>query len=286
MKVIYRREKYDVCLKDACSIWVLQIKLLYLRILRNLHRISIACKSVIILIPLWVIFVFVSYMWGVNIGKVTSIGGMLWDFKISIFSSLIIVGFLNIHNSQKKYKEVLEQQSYLYYELLCGFESYAKIMCLDYTPERYSDHLIFYTHDKYARFYKCIERYGPCLEIVKYLNEERQECLLLLEKLKESVKGNEIISWNNERKRKEHNGQILNDIESMSKGIMKYQQVEQPTEQKELFLGIVRDMYYLIESCRIPWRRDFQIDQKIRMLLRKKNEEKLKDEYYMRLFLE
>lgn len=26
MKVIYRREKYDVCLKDACSIWLLQIK--------------------------------------------------------------------------------------------------------------------------------------------------------------------------------------------------------------------------------------------------------------------
>lgn len=283
MIVKYKREKYKVRFLDACCIWWLQIKLVYLRILRNLNRFLLDCKGSIILIPMWFLFVLFTYVWGTKIGEVTDIWDVAWELKTSIFTSIILVIFLNMYNGRKSYKVKIEQQFCLYYELLFGFEDIAKAFCQKYTGKEFQKVGVFYTWERYHEFSECIEKCTRKKKSTESAGKEIKNIILLLGQLQDVVKNNGIISWNKESYRREHNQYILSIISDL---LMKLNSSDSEKKEfsKKTLQMIIAHMYCLIGACSIPWRRDEKIDSKIRSLIAKDNRDKLCQDYYIRLF--
>ena len=283
MIVKYKREKYKVRFLDACCIWWLQIKLVYLRILRNLNRFLLDCKSSIILIPMWFLFMLFTYMWGTKTGRVTDIWGVAWELKTSIFTSIILVIFLNVYNGRKSYKVKIEQQFCLYYELLFGFEDIAKAFYQKYTGKEFQKEGIFYTWERYHEFSECIEKCTRKEKSMESAEKEIKNMILLLGQLQDVVKNNGIISWNKESYRRDHNQYILSIISDLLINLNSYDSEKKEFSKKTLQM-IILHMYCLIGACSIPWRRDEKIDSKIRSLIAKDNRDKLCQDYYIRLF--
>lgn len=282
MKIRYKGEKYKVSFKDACYIKILQIKLFFLRILRNVHRISVDCKNVVVVIPIWLLFLAISYIWGVKTGKVTDVWELVWELKTSIFTSIILVVFLNVYNGQKSYKLKIEQQFYLYYELLLALEEIVVYLCKQCTGEVYQHKYIFYTIERYCNFEDYLQQCDTKYMQKGNVRSEISDVISLLERLKECVRNNGIISWNREIYRREHNENLLMYIEDICKKLKAIESKKRIS--KEEVLSVTDDMYYLIEGCRIPWRRDDDINKIIRTLIAKKDLDRLCNDYYIRLF--
>lgn len=283
MIVKYKREKYKVSFLDAFLIWWLQIKLVYLRVLRNLHRFLLDCKSSIILIPLWVLFMLSTYVWGLKTGRVTDIWEVAWELKTSIFTSIILVVFLNIYNGRKLYKVKMEQQFCLYYELLFGFEDIAKAFYRKYMGKEFPKEGIFYTWERYHEFSECLEKLPRKKKSTESAEKEIKNTVLLLGQLKDVVKNNGIISWNRENCKRDHNQYILEIINNLLIDLNRYDNEKKEFSKKTLQM-IILHMYCLIGACSIPWRRDEKIDSTIRSLIAKENRDELCQDYYIRLF--
>lgn len=285
MRIKYKRQKYKVGLKDYICISALQWKLRINRILRLCRRVYESSKSVLIVFPFWVLFILISYLWGTSIGEVKNISELLWDFKTSIFTSIFLVFFLGVYNGQKMHTDKLEKQAYMYVSFMRDSEDVIKKLYSDCFAGQYEEDWCFYTNSRYLRLCNEIENN---IEIHKNKRNSHKCIVIYLEVLKEFkdyVKNNGIVSWNAERFRKDNNEFILHEIENLYEKIKRLDCWDNGICKKDMLLSITRDMYWLIDMCRIPWRRDYIIDQIIRLRIYK-NDERIMGEYYLKMFLQ
>lgn len=64
-------------------------------------------KITLMLIPVWSAFILLTWAWGCFADKNVSFLSLLWEYRTSFFTSIIIVSFTNTANGISKYKEAL-----------------------------------------------------------------------------------------------------------------------------------------------------------------------------------
>lgn len=283
MIIKYHNQSYNVKLKDFFLITFIQIKLIKNRLLRNIHRIVKHCKGLIVVFIALLIFISITYFWGKEIKDIYSIGNVLWELKTCIFTSFILTAFVSIYNGEKTYKSILHQQFGIYVDLMNNCENISKLIYFYLTGEDYSDDWIYYTKNKFYKFQDTIKELDEIsVDDSKYnmLLLEIKSLVTSLQSLKGDLRNDRIILWDKE-------GTIL-FVKDLISGLNNFTIINkvQTDEYKDSFISIIIHMSLLIDNCRIPWRRDYNLNQKIRNIIIKDNENKLRNDYYMNLFMD
>lgn len=76
------------------------------------------------LLPVWCIFILATWGWGYFADENVSLLSLLWEYRTSFFTSIVIVLFTNTANGINKYKDALWFRHKYYYELMDLFNSF------------------------------------------------------------------------------------------------------------------------------------------------------------------
>ena len=117
--VMYNQFVYKVPFKTKLRIEFIKSHLLFLRILRNINRCLSYLKSLLIVVIAWIVFLmFMAYIDMKEISYLNMIVCELYKNASSIFTSIILVAFTTLYKENNNYKQILEKQYYVYYEML------------------------------------------------------------------------------------------------------------------------------------------------------------------------
>lgn len=251
--VMYNQFVYKVPFKTKLRIEFIKSHLLFLRILRNINRCLSYLKSLLIVVIAWIVFLmFMAYIDMKEISYLNMIVCELYKNASSIFTSIILVAFTTLYKENNNYKQILEKQYYVYYEMLYISDNLICKIC----DLNLQESIFIYeiNKEKIISFLKNSENANFKLSKIDFSN-----LINNLNDLKILIQKKEIIYW------KENYNIMLNNIDEIFK-IIKNDVIEVNS-----MIFLINNMYELLEYTRKPWRRDFKENQKIRKLIKENN---------------
>ena len=251
--VMYNQFVYKVPFKTKLRIEFIKSHLLFLRILRNINRCLSYLKSLLIVVIAWIVFLmFMAYIDMKEISYLNMIVCELYKNASSIFTSIILVAFTTLYKENNNYKQILEKQYYVYYEMLYISDNLICKIC----DLNLQESIFIYeiNKEKIISFLKNSENANFKLRKIDFSN-----LINNLNDLKILIQKKEIIYW------KENYNIMLNNIDEIFK-IIKNDVIEVNS-----MIFLINNMYELLEYTRKPWRRDFKENQKIRKLIKENN---------------
>lgn len=258
MKKKYKLDKYEIGFIDAVVITFYDFKLLAIRAYRNIKYIIKLLLPVILLIPIWLLFLlFLQWM------NIDSFDKSLYAGRFAIFTSIVLVAANNISNGmQKKHKMLLEQHN-LYCEFMGNAEDVVKELnalsgCLEKMPN-----WVFYTADRARNIIAIFEEADISLPIEAMSLQIAIDSLdRNVQKIEKAYKTNEIIGKDD----------LGYHVEWCKKSVsaIKIATVNKRISHIEV-TTLVRNMFFLIDDLRYPWRRDEHIHKRIRSVIKKRH---------------
>lgn len=156
MKVKYRNRYYKISRKGKIEFEKRNIKLKSKRIFRLAKRIIMNNYQVLYVILCLCVFMSITIPIGIYTQKYNNIFDGIWDFRGTIFSTIIISFFINTTNTEMKRHRDLKKQYDLYYCISCKIEWLIDKLLgiIGYTSSGY----IFIDEDNMNYFLKQINR--------------------------------------------------------------------------------------------------------------------------------
>lgn len=251
--VKYNGIMYEVSVLEKLKILHIQIHLLFLRILRNSHRIFLYLTTTFIVLFLWFIFIIiVSYFKNNNFG-IENILKLVDKNSSSIFTSCILVAFTTIYKENGKYRENLNKQYILYRAFLYESDRLIKNLLFLDTDED----LVLMTVSTKEYYYNKIKNMGE--QFYSFDDEIVLNIINILNRIKDMINQEQIYYW-----KKEYEF-MLDEIDGIFKIVSKR---ESSTDD---VLTLLNCMSWLIYYLRIPWRRDYEDNQEIRRIIAQRN---------------
>lgn len=118
MLVYYKKCRYTVPALIGLEIWKNEIWLFRRRLLRAARRYLKYVKSIVISSIIAVVFIFAFYKIGTAIGKYESILGPIWDMKVFILSTIVLVYLNTLCTKEIERHSALKKQ----YDKNCTYE--------------------------------------------------------------------------------------------------------------------------------------------------------------------
>lgn len=249
----YNGFTYDVPVIDKLKILHIKGHLLYLRFLRNAHRVFLYLTTTFIVLFLWIIFIVVLSYSKKNNLDIDIIFKMAYKNISSIFTSCILVAFTTIYKENSQYRINLKKQYNLYYDFL--YESDVLIKYLLSIDE--DEGMVLMTKTTISYYCNRVKERGQYIYI--FDDEIVISFKNVLNQIKDMINQNQIYYW-----KKEYDF-VLSEINNIFKIISKN---ECTTDE---LLSLIHDMDWLIHYLRIPWRRDYKDNQEIRRIIAKYN---------------
>lgn len=274
MFVIYKGQKYKCKLIDIVKIVLIEIKLLLKRFGRLLK--IIFQKSDVILymliICLWLLYAFITN--GIDnrhSQNQESLFLTLWNLKNSMYSSVVIAFAIGGFNHIKDYKETIIKQHYIYVDTMRDFDEI--IRAVDNT------NIWIYFYPLYNR--KCLEKTITYLQKNDIMvNKNTNEFLVAIDVIQERIA-------NIEQEIK--TGHLLIKDEETMNLYLSWAKKKIPkvvlNNDKKDFMELLDLLFEIVEQLRYIWRRDEKDDVAILLILRKYNENMIKDDFYLRMYL-
>lgn len=250
----YNGFTYDVPVIDKLKILHIKGHLLYLRFLRNAHRVFLYLTTTFIVLFLWIIFIVVLSYSKKNNLDIDIIFKMAYKNISSIFTSCILVAFTTIYKENSQYRINLKKQYNLYYDFL--YESDVLIKYLLSIDE--DEGMVLMTKTTISYYCNRVKERGQYIYI--FDDEIVISFKNVLNQIKDMINQEQIYYW-----KKEYEF-MLDEIDGVFKIVSKR---ESSTDD---VLTLLTCMSWLIYYLRIPWRRDYKENQKIRRIIAQYND--------------
>ncbi len=278
MKIKYKGIKYKLPVKAAIKYKYYRIILFFKRQWRRLIVCLNSLNIVLSLIPVWALFIL-----GLTLFGGETFCSNLADAKFSIFSSVVITGFITLKADIRKYKQAIHDQFNIYVDFMCAgddiIEAILKKHYKDFPHNLCTPRSIFFTQERT----QMTKRIIMSINIENLYDDSIKECYDRLEQ------------YINEIKYLLHQKRLLVDERKMyyyscwtQLGDLK-SNIENEVLSPQDVIKFMRNFEGVIDELRVIWRRDLLIDQNIREILDENNAEKVYggnyDEYYDQLFL-
>lgn len=274
MIVRYKGEKYKCKLKDMFTITIIKTKLHLIRLIR-LFKVVFPKSDLLLymlLLCLWFVFAWISNFIEVQKYQVhKSFLSTLWDFKTSVFSSVILAFAIGSFNHIKEYRKMIKRQHYIYVDSMDDFEEIIKAIdngdiWLMFHP-MYNEHClqesIAYLKNKEIKidindndFLISIERVQERIAMVEY--ELKMSHLLV------------------------QNETVMNDYLLASKKMLSKVVINEDRKEFEELLIV---LFEVVNQLRYPWRKDEKNDSRIIAILDNDDRNDIRNDFYKRMFL-
>lgn len=156
IKIKHGYKWFDVRFADGLKIYGLKIKLKVTRLYRRIKLFGQINKLTLILLPAWVAFLLITWLWGMFAKIDTSFIGLLWEYRTDFFTSFIIVLFTNTAIGINKYKDALWFRYKYYHELSDLFDDFLSYLYSQVTDKN-GPYAILLSKERFDVFLKEID---------------------------------------------------------------------------------------------------------------------------------
>lgn len=289
MEIKHKKRSFHVSLKAAGKILILHCFLHVKRVKRFAWRVAKNSVPSLCTLFLWGIFLLVSYCYGVSQSLYSgNLKQYIWDARIALFTSVILVWVLAIWTNEKSHRRRLFKQHSLYIESMYAFQSLIERCWVELHISRMLPRDCLYTQDRVHETWEYLTHIKESDHLSAFAVDARESnwqwdihsCKLALEHLKTAFEHGEIIGG--------HPSDSLDVIFGAKTLLAKLEQNTSNNYKSfiELFIGLLSSMHRLVADCRRPWRWDMDVDYAILTTL--KNEDTTyvseENEYYWSLF--
>ena len=271
MKVKYRGGYYTLSFRDKIRYDKKKVLLFIKRIKRLFDRVLNYNKNLWVILAIVIVFMLIIIPIGINAKKYDSVIDGIWDFRNTIFTTIVISFFVNTITSEKRRKNNLKQQ----YEIYRSIEYYTEntirklLKMIGYTWEC-SIFIDNENSDCFSERLCKIEEYDWDMSdsdakeqmiylIQNYMNKLSYE----LSKMNRS----EVVGIDKEYDPKE----VLGYFEEYLLKLKNKKESEfTPDFVRDYIVMIMRLIIPVIAAYRRPWRWDLKNDREMRKLLKEK----------------
>jgi hypothetical protein len=264
---------YDCKAKEFFCVLFYKIVLMMKRIWRRIH-IAVHKQDMALymgIVVLWLLFAkLVNTVEAKDVSA--TYGNTLWEMKSSIFSSVVIAFAVETFNRIRVYGQKLRKQHVIYVELLNDlgcligtvadspfwnfFHAFYNAKCFaltkNYLKERIADGEVLFGNE----FLIVMDSIDEGLVRIR---QEAEEDNLLLQ---------DVVSFK----------LVIDEARKANDRMMLESDVEEFYRWLEL-------LYEIVDTLRMPWRKDEKIDAKIIDILRRSNRNLIEQDFYKRMFL-
>ena len=219
----------------------------------------------------WCVFAAFSYWCGVRRNPNYTLWDVLWDLRVSYFSSAILTFLLTVTNRVLSHSKKLAVQYRTYMDAMRDFD----LLIEPYIPCNFAEYVPFYS----AKTFKCL---------LNWLTEDRYNTINSKE-IKHNVMQIEDRLNRIEELIDEENILYLKKRDRLRLKRMLQESERELNRLEELnycgFCDLLKMLFEIIELLRVPWRCDIFIDIKIMDMVNssKTQPENLKSNYYYQL---
>ncbi len=274
-QVTYKRQKYDIDIKDGS--FVLWKKMLLF--LRRIKRFSIRAwkafyKEASIACIFIIFYIVVVIITEINIMD-KDILDILWSIKQEIFTVFVLVFAEAIINSERNWKREIKKLYCIYVDFRQELENDIVELCKTLNIN-IKNQDFFYTIETLKRLQDeiddvNIEKVKYKKENVKYITERLKDARMNL--VKELEK---IDCIDNEE-------YIIHNISNNTYDLIEFEREIDIGKKIYILKEICWNTFFLICESRSIWRREINIDREIIEKLYKHNKEKIEEDYYFML---
>lgn len=282
MKVKYKKEKYNVNLKNAIDIWKRKILLILRRIKRfGLRVLYVFKKDLIILFIAIICYILVVVIIEYKLMNKNLIEA-IWNTRSEVFTVFVVVAMNSIISFERNWRQSIRKWHEVYTDNLYYFEKDIRELNTAAGVNIKATYNMLYTRELYQKFESEI-RQSVIKEndinkdvISKILTRMERET----EELKENVDKNSFMQ--------EKYGFIWN-FRSLQDNIYDLKNKLDNIEEiniKEKLLLIYNDLYYMISYTRRIWRTEINLDREIIKILEIDNKKKIDEDYYLKAIID
>ncbi len=275
MHVKYRGCKYEVRFWHGLLYHLLSISLCIKRTFRRLAKVTEFVSPVLFLIPVWGLFIFL-----LSVIEKQNILCYVDECKYSIFTSVVISAIVRLQGKVPEYRKNLQKQHDMYVSLMCNTDCligyiFESVISKD---EQSIDIPCWptYTYERYRK----IEEILPSCSIQDSYSQSKLNSMLAL--IIEDI--NALRSLNCKGGLQAFDN-IEYHLDCAYHRVREFQtKVAEENVDVTILEYIVRDLFFLIDGVRYPWRRDVFINQTRRMIVAENNPDPDDRDHYFNLF--
>lgn len=272
-RVIYKRTRYNLDIKDFIYILVQLTGLFLIRFVRFIKRLIKYLEQLKIAFFSIIIFAIIIIPLGLQLNKYQKWYDGLWDLRMFFLTSIFIVIMTNVINSEKKRKILLVKQLDLYKEL--SFQSHMYLHNLYSQLGFIYNNDIFLTNKHCDKFITTIDKadylttinklpiYMTNKDYFKYLSKKYYDILI---KYKNFISSETILGYDENNTKKRYD-RCIDIIEKQLYIIGNINDDNYEIELKNFIKRITYSIFLVISELRKPWRLDYKRDCDIRKRL-------------------
>lgn len=275
MHVKYRGYKYKVRFWHGLLYHLLSISLCIKRTVRRLEKVIQFLSPVLFLIPVWGVFIFL-----LSVIEKQNILCYIDECKYSIFTSVVISAIVRLQGKVPEYRKNLQKQHEMYVTLMrntdCLIEYlFEHVVSKDEQPIDIPSWPT-YTYERYGK----IKEILPSCSIQDSYSQSTLNGMLAL--IIEDINALQALNY-------KYGLQALENIEyHLDCAYQRVREFQTKVAEKKVDITIqeyiIRDLFFLIEGVRYPWRRDVFINQTRRMIVAENNPDPDDRDHYFNLF--
>lgn len=274
--VKYEGVSYKVEFKDKIYIMLIEMMLLLKRGWRRIRNLILDNLLLLFLLTFaWTIFVFFVYIWGIYYyqERIYTPVEIMWDFKGSYFTSVILMHFTNSYNKISIYKSKIRKQNVIYMETLECFDELYR----DFVGDHKLYYIIFYCKKCVNSTIKYIERQNYSEINYESIKNAIDKVIYQLNKVEKAFEMDDVV------------GGHEYTIEFISIARNKMTDLKKVDITVEKIVKELCDISYvllnIVEDLRRPWRWDMNLNLKILNILNKNKDNKISEDFYYGMLL-
>ena len=288
VSVKYKGRKLQVHFTVALKIFGYKACLYLKKIKRAMWRIGKYSVLSCLTIFLWSIFLIITYVVGVRLNYYcNSFLRYIWDSRIAIFTSVILVWILSVYNGKKTYHAKIIKQHDIYAACLFSFQSIIELFWNEFGIKDSIPRCCLYTNDRVNSVWECFTHIKRNSFDGITCNTEKfdwqwaiHSCKVSLENVKIATLNDELVGI--------HRDTLMDQMVEIQDIIPKIE-CHKAIEANELLknsVSMLNSMHMIVADIRRPWRWDSEVDYSILCLLKDEDSSYIsaEKEYYWSLF--
>lgn len=280
MKVKYKKEKYDVKIKDAIKIEKRKLLLLLRRIKRfGLRIINVFKKDLIILFVSIILYVLIVCIVECNFMDKT-ISKVMWETKEEVFTVFIVVAMNSIIGFERRWRQTIRNWHDIYADNLYCFENDIDDIFKFSGISINKDYNMLYTREFFNRFeneIRDIKIEKNRINIAK-INNTLEKIRNEADELKEEVYKNDFI---------DNKEEFIWEYRSLKNHTYKLQEMleDENIDIKKQLIYIINNIYMIISFIRRTWRTEINLDREIINILKIDNKRIIDNSFYLKALI-
>lgn len=278
---------YQIKFTTYIKLQFIRLYLYLVRLFRRTKRGLSYCKYALVTIPFWLIYIIGVSFWSVQRGQVYPVIDILWDIKLSVFTSIILASITAFITQYSKNKFSYLEQHRIYLRIMgnCSmlYKDLLNLLCYDYSKDNvpfWPFYIEKMSNSVYRCFSKNYEIDSSRLEY-KHVVVSIVELRRSLEELERSQYNGIMANCN----RTEISALVVNCLDCLFTLERQLDSSEQNKHWDYRLSCIADQLYQLIDYLRLPWRRDNKL-KLLSLEMIYKEDEKIAATFYNSAFLD